>query len=367
MANILFYSPFNHRSRDTESLMIAFKKQGHKVISLSQSEGFFIHQYLKTQLIETYTYMVSSKPGISYYIKHIFYFISFCKKHEVDIVYSHLEPANFVAVIARFFIKARVFIVRHHINEAALKGFDQSLFYKITYQLSGKTLVVSEQAKRYMIAIEKINAEKIVHVNLAYDFGLYNKPDAKRVESIKNDMSTDLILITVCRFTEYKRAKQSVLTLKKLLDSGIDSKLILLGEGEEKQNLIDLSTDLGILDRVIMPGYVENVIDYLAAAHFLLHPSISESSCVVVKEAAIASLPVIVCKAVGDFDDYISNGVEGFVVDQNNFVDEAFKIINSYRSDKKLLDKMSVNLGRKIHQLFDIGNVIGKYESLNKK
>lgn len=50
MAVILFYSPFNQRSRDTETLMIGFRTQGHQVISLSQQEGLVIHGF-------------SSKPG----------------------------------------------------------------------------------------------------------------------------------------------------------------------------------------------------------------------------------------------------------------------------------------------------------------
>ena len=37
--NILFYSSFNARARDAETLMLAFKKQGHRVVSLTQAEG----------------------------------------------------------------------------------------------------------------------------------------------------------------------------------------------------------------------------------------------------------------------------------------------------------------------------------------
>ncbi|NJM26390.1 MAG: hypothetical protein HC859_13810 [Bacteroidia bacterium] len=45
MKRILFYSPFNQRSRDTESLMIAFKQMGHRVLSLSQQEGHIINDF----------------------------------------------------------------------------------------------------------------------------------------------------------------------------------------------------------------------------------------------------------------------------------------------------------------------------------
>ena len=119
MATILFYSPFNQRSRDTESVMIAFKKQGHKVVSLSQQEGLQINSFLNSQGIEASSHVIpGERSGWFYYLKHLVFFIRFCRKHKVDIVYSHLDPANFVASIGQYFIKARTFLCRHYINES---------------------------------------------------------------------------------------------------------------------------------------------------------------------------------------------------------------------------------------------------------
>ncbi len=61
MATILFYSPFIHRSRDTESLMIAFRDQGHRVISLSQESGKDIHEFLEPLGIDVFTHVHRKK------------------------------------------------------------------------------------------------------------------------------------------------------------------------------------------------------------------------------------------------------------------------------------------------------------------
>ena len=365
MLTILFYSPFNNRSRDTESLMIGFKKQGHRVISLSQSGGRFIHAYLQSQGIETHEYQTQTGLTILYFLKHILFFVRFCRKNKVDIVYSHLESANFVASIGQYFIGSKVYLCRHHIDEAALQGFDKSIFYKLTYALAKKIIVVSDQAARYMVQVEKIKPSKIIKINLAYDFSLYAKPGLDAIKKIKEQISADLILLTACRLTKYKRTELSIQVLKKLVEAGINAKRIILGRGEEEFNLRSLAGVEGVSDRLIMPGYVNNVTDYLAACDLLLHPSVLESSCVTVKEAGITNLPVIVCKGVGDFDDYIVPDENGFVVSRENFVEEATTTILSNYKHKEKLGRIAINLQAKVHALFNIDRVIVQYKELN--
>jgi glycosyltransferase involved in cell wall biosynthesis len=365
VTTILFYSPFNQRSRDTESLMIAFQQQGHRVLSLSQAQGYLIHEYLQSKGIETFTYNVQSSSALVYFFRHIFFLIKFCRKHKVDVVYSHLEPANFVAVIAQFFIKGKVYVGRHHIDEAALSGFDQSIFYKLTYRLAKKIIVVSNRGANYMISAEKIRPSKIIKINLAYDFSLYAPPHSETVKTIREANAADVVLLTVCRLTKYKRADLCIILLKKLINSGVDAKLIVLGSGIEEQNLRALAIEEGVADRIDMPGHVQNVTDYLAAADFLIHPSVLESSCVIVKEAAITALPVLVCSGVGDFDDYLMHGQNGFTVGKDNFVEEALDILVSNYKEEQLLKSLTKNLHDKVIELFSINAIISQYETLN--
>lgn len=362
--NILFYSPFNLRSRDTESLMLAFQAQGHEVISLTQARGEVIHEYLSRKGIKTFSNFLPGKQGLWYYLRQIIYLIRFCRKHRIDIVYSHLESANFVASVAQYFIRAKVFICRHHIDEAALYGFDRSLTYKITYRLARNIIVVSVEAKAYMIRHEKIPAKKIFHINLAYDFSLYPLPDQQKVDQIRNQ-TAGIILVTACRLTRYKRPELSVQVLAEVVKRGMDARLMLLGTGDEEQALKELAVKLDVSDRVRMPGYVANVPDYLVAADFLLHPSVLESSCVIVKEAGLVETPVIVCAGVGDFDSYLVNGVHGFSVNRNDFVTAAADIIEKHHSNPVVLKEMGASLHQIILDNFEISNILPHYQKLN--
>jgi glycosyltransferase involved in cell wall biosynthesis len=365
MAVILFYSPFNQRSRDTESLMIAFHKRGNKVISLSQAPGDVIHEFLRTRRIETYTKVINGKKNAWYFFRHLIYFTWFCWRHKVDIVYSHLESANFVASIGQYFVLAKVYICRHHSDMFFLSGKETSFSYKLTYRLSRRIIVVSEAAKRHMILHENVKESKIIVINLAYDFGLYPAISRSIVDKLKKEIDADLILITIGQLVPLKRPDLAIHVLKRIIDSGKRAKLIILGKGELEVSCRTLAKNLDISDAVLFPGYVNNVRDYIACSTFLLHPSISESSCVVVKEAAISDLPVIVCGNVGDFNDYIENYRNGFMTDSNNFVEEAVNVISRYHHDKEFLNKITNNLHEKVIDLFSVQNVITQYAKLN--
>ena len=366
MPNILFYTPFNQRSRDTESLMIAFRQRGHQVISLSQQEGYLINDFLNASGVSASSYVLPGKrSGWWYYFRHLIFFISFCRKHKIDIVYSHLEPANFVAAIGQYFIKAKTYLCRHHIDEGLLYQFDKDFYYRITYRLARKIIVVSHHAKRYMMEREQIPARKIIHINLAYNFGLYPKPNEEKIRDIRDQYKAEILLLSACRLTTYKRPEVAIRVVKNLSDRGLDVKLILLGKGEMQDQLQDLILELGLPSRVFMPGYVANVLEFMAAADFFLHPSLLDSSCVAIKEAGLVELPVIVCRGVGDFEDYIVNGKNGFAVDPDTFIEASSEIIEQNFRNKTFLEKVGESLRKSVFEQFSIENVISQYTTLN--
>jgi len=366
MATILFYAPFNQRSRDTESLMLAFYRQGHRVISLSQQEGFLINDFLNANGISAYSYVLAGKRGgWWYYLRHLLFFVRFCRKHHVEIVYSHLEPANFIAALAQFLIKATVFVCRHHSDQYRGLKRDNDLSYRLTYRLAKHIIVFSEITRHYMIREERIPRHKITRINLGYDFSLYPAVRIGHVESIKQLYSADIMLITVGSFIPLKRTEISIYVVKVLLDKGFDTKLFLLGKGELEHSLRALVEKLDLMDRVFFPGYVDNVLEYIAASSFLLHPSLSEASCVAVKEAGLVNKPVITCSGVGDFDDYIVHKKNGFSVAPDKFLEQASEIIQENFRNHDFLKGVGENLRKSVIELFSIENVIGHYNSLN--
>lgn len=345
--------------------MLYYKGEGHKVISLSQLEGTGFNPFLKSHGIETHSYKV--QQGAFFFIRHLVHFITFCKHKKIDIVFSHLEPANFVASIGQYFAKAKVYLCRHHIDEAALYKYNSSWSYKITNKLARKMIVVSAASLKYMVEVENVPERKLIHINLAYDFNLFKIPTEAEKKSIKSPFKNRLLIVTACRLTRFKRPELSIEVLTKLLENGVDAHLILLGNGEMFNELNADIAAKGLQNNVSMLGHVDNVLDYLAIADFILHPSVLESSCVVIKEAGLVKKPVIVCKGIGDFDEYIQDMINGFAVDRDQFVDQASEVIITNFRKKEFLAAVGTSLWVSIDRIFNVKNIAQKYHLLLQK
>lgn len=346
--------------------MLHLKSEGHRVISLSQREGVEINPYLRSHDIEAHSYLVKRGGRFVFFVRHLLFFIRFCRNNNIDYVFSHLDPANFISSIGQYFVRSKVFLNRHHIDEAALYNFHSSITYRITNLLAKRIIVVSNAAIKYMVEVEGVARKKLYHVNLAYDFSLFKMPDTNVVSKIKDEFGGGLILLTACRLTKYKRPEISVEVLEKLRLIDIPAKLLILGSGEMQDQLKIQISKSGLVGKVFLLGHVNNILDYMEAADFIIHPSVLESSCVVVKEAGLIKKPVVVCRSVGDFDDYIVNGLNGFLIDPEKFVNQAVDVILKNHKNKQLLNEMGDRLNADVRRLFDVKNVSSQLKLILK-
>lgn len=359
--NIVFYTPVNFRCRDIESLAKKFSDEGHNVMLISQCEEGALHQSFKNIDLQAFALPEVHGGVLVKTYRRISQLVNFLKKHNADLLFSHLEPTNFISVMAQFFVKTKVILYRHHIDVARIQGFDKSLTYRLTYRLAKRIISVSAQGKQYMIDEEKINPDKIEHINLGYDFSLY-RTDSENVKGIKSKYGQGLLLIFVGSLVNYKRPELAIEVLQSAIKQGIDGTLLMLGKGEVEEKLKNLVHNLGLENRIHFLGYVQNVPDFLAASDLLIHPSVSESSCVVIKEASLVDLPVIVCKGVGDFDDYIKDGINAISISKENVVEECLLHVKRYSEDAVFYKRIGAALKQEIKQRFSIETTFPQYK-----
>lgn len=366
--NILFYSPLQSRSKDTESVMEGLVLSGDQVFLLTQYESRVYHEASSKLGVRCFATTAIGTEGIVTKLKQIIFLVRFCRKHEIDVLYSQLEPANLIAVIAQYFVRSKVVLVRHHVDimETDSTKFAHALSI-ICYKLARKVIVVSNMAKRYMIEKEGIRSSKIVKINLGYNFSFWESPNTEFIQKRKSKLPSGLVLVVASRLVKSKRIDLTLLLLKKLDDFGIDCCVLVLGMGEEEENLKRMAANLGISHKVFFEGYVPNVVDYVLMADLLVHLSLTESSATVVKEAGLAQKPVVICKGVGDFEDYIEDRVSGFFVSKENPLNEAFERITEFCSDRSKFRHMGENLRSSVLKNFSIGSVLPQYLSLNRQ
>ncbi len=366
--NILFYTVANKRSRDIESQAIAFAQDGHRIFLYTQSARSQLHDFFESKKFQThYSEPVESIFPV-YLIIEVIKLIWFCYRNRISVIHAHLDPCCLIAVHAQPFLRAKVIVTRHHADALRYETTEKNQRISRNIYAKAKTVVaVSRNVKQFMVEEEKIDAEKITVIPLSYDFSLYELPSAAAVSAIRDQYATPLLFCTVGRFTSLKRMNLIIDFIDRLVKKSIDCKLIIVGNGPEEASLKKQVGELGLTDNIFFVGFSNNVLTYLAAAQYYVHFSITEASCTTVKEAAVVGTPVIVCKGVGDFDQYVKHNENGYVVRKTDPVNDAVElIVNAYEDDAARV-RLSENLNKTVLSFFSIERAVPLYRELHRK
>ena len=99
-------------------------------------------------------------------------------------------------------------------------------------------------------------------------------------------------------------------------------------------------------DKIIMPGYVDNIWEYYKAMDIFLLPSRSEGFSLALLEAAAAKLPIIATNIPGT-NEFIINGENGILFEPGK-PEELLNGIIKLTGDKLLAKKLAKNAHEKV-------------------
>jgi glycosyltransferase involved in cell wall biosynthesis len=313
---------------------------------------------------------LTQASGLVYNLKVIGSFIAYCRKHQIDFVYSHLQMPNFISSVSRFFIKAKVFTVRHNSDVTALSGTKkEQLIEKLINKLSNHIIAISDKVKQELVEKEGVNPAKIHRINNGYNFSAYDALSigADEYRLIREKYRCHLLIVSPGRLIPTKRHQLTIQGIRELKQKGYDVRLLILGDGPEAGSVLKCIKDNGVEDRVHLPGYRENIADYLKAADVVALLSESEASSNIIKEAGYFEKPVIACEQVGDFSDYIVNGDNGFLISKNDPLPGFTSAIEYLITHKDAVSGIGSNLRQAIVKEFDMEAVGKQYEELQSK
>lgn len=362
---ILIYYPFNGKAVAIESKAEMLIKLGYEVFLLTWAPRGELHKRCDEIGVKTFSTAKEKQLGgmffFSFQVKQL---LRFCRKNEITLIFAHFQSVAMTAGIASYFRKMRIVYFRHNSDYFELRNSKKELFFnKMANKLSHTIIAISDNVYTQLLK-EGVDAKKIKRINLAYDFSKYGKPDEVLAASIRAEFKSDILLITAARLDALKRHKDIFQVVKALSDKGIDCKLICVGDGPLKEDLQKWILENELQEKIILKGFVHNVIDYLAACDLLIHLSYSEASNQVVKEAGLCRKTVIVCKGVGNFEEYLVNNVNAFLVDKESPVNPSIEVLERIARDKNQLSKLGQNLYDTVISKFDISSVVDYYKVL---
>src|SRR5690606_13907674 len=94
-------------------------------------------------------------------------------------------------------------------------------------------------------------------------------------------------------FDKYKRVSDLIIAFAPIAETYPMARLIIVGDGPDKEMLMKLTNSLSITDKVIFTGYQSNTRPFYNIMNLFVLPSMNESFGLVLIEAMFVKVPVI--------------------------------------------------------------------------
>jgi phosphatidylinositol alpha-1,6-mannosyltransferase len=221
-----------------------------------------------------------------------------------------------------------------------IPGFE--LRYRVIYPFLSPTIRRVWRKARYVVAkcageIEMIHALDS-SVNVRFIPNGVDPAAFRPGPAIPDD--GPLHVVCVARLIERKGQGHLLEAIKRLMDSGINVVLTLIGTGDSQRDYEDQARKLDIQDRVRFVGYVprEEINAYYNSAHVFALPSYNEGMALAVLEAMAAGLPLVVTRT-GGTAELVEEGVNGYSFNWGD-IDGLTNYLRMFAQDRGLARRM---------------------------
>lgn len=272
------------------------------------------------------------------------------KKQKIDLIHAHwILPQGYIAYLMKKWYHIPYIATAHAGDVFPLKNkFLKALAKKVIKNADFATANSNFTKKTILEIFPNLDKNKIAVVPMGVDLANFNHSKKSISLRYKYKINRELLL-TVGRLAEKKGIKYVIEAMPKVLEEFPEAKLMVVGDGPEKQDLIKLTTMQNLGHAVIFVSKVSHkeLPKFYASADLFIGPSIvtksgdTEGLGVVFLEALASGTPVIGSN-VGGIPDIIKEGVTGVLVEEKNPEELAKKIIELLKH-KELRDKTVKN------------------------
>lgn len=238
-------------------------------------------------------------------------------------------------------------------------------FHYLTILLAHKTIMVSEKTKKDIDYLPFIQ-NRLVKIYNGIDTNLEFYPKKTALEIVLQGKHIDLKNKTVLlSIGELHSNKGYDLFIKSLRHVDRDFIYLIIGEGEERNNIVRTMKENDIRDRVYLLGKIEDAYKYIQAADIFVLPSRTEAFPYVLLESGLAGSAVLASN-VGGIPEVIEEGKTGMLFNVNDVVDTVEKVTRLI-DEKGLRDNVSANIREKVVGEFSQDEMVKKTMAIYSK
>ena len=292
--------------------------------------------------------------------------VDMVKLYKIDLLHVHYAiPHAYAGYMAKQMLKAEgikiPMVTTLHGTDITLVG--NHPFYKpaVSFSINKSDVVTSVSQNLKDETYKLFNIKREIHVI----------PNFIELDKIKIDSTiachrsvmaneNEKIITHISNFRKVKRILDVIEIFYKIQQQ-IPSKLMMVGDGPEKEIAENLCQKLGISDRVIFFGNSNEIDKILSYTDLFLLPSETESFGLAALEAMAWGVPVISSNS-GGLPEVNFEGVSGFLSDVGNTDEMAQNAIKILSNETKLAEFKENALA--VAKQFDIKNIVPIYEKL---
>lgn len=356
------YPPFiNGVSTSVAMLKNALEKKGHTVYVVTVNNSSIKYDYKE----ESHILKIPGVPiGLyDYRLSRIYPLkvINIMKSWNLDVIHSHTELG--IGILARIFAKQfNIPLVHtyhtiyedytHYVNHGYFEKPSKKIVEHLTKfycDTTAKEIIVPTN-KTYKLLKDKYKIEKNIHIvptGIEVDRFFSENIDLKLLTSLKRKLNLtkkDEVIIFVGRLAKEKNVEFLLEAQKKLIQENNNIKLIIVGDGPDKEKYEDIAVNLKISDHVIFTGKIpwDEIQYYYHLSDFFVTASRSETQGLTVVEAMASSLVPLVIKDEA-FEGTVTNQINGLVFEtQEEYCKDILLLIRDHNLRNQLSNQARI-------------------------
>jgi len=294
--------------------------------------------------------------------------VDMVKLHKIELLHVHYAiPHAYAGYMAKQMLAEEgihiPMVTTLHGTDITLVGSHPHYKPAVTFSINKSDVVTSVSESLREDTLRLFNVDNGIAV-------VPNFIDVSKHENTFTDCQRDLmaepherIVTHVSNLRKVKRVTD-VIEIFDRIQQKIPAKLLMVGEGPEKDTCEALCVEKGIDGKVVFLGNSSEVDKILCFSDLFLLPSEKESFGLAALEAMASSVPVI-SSNTGGLPEVNIHGQSGYLSDVGNVAEMAENAISILESDEEL--RKFKEQAREAAEKFDTEKIVPLYEAVYKK
>ena len=285
------------------------------------------------------------------------------RQERPHVLFSSMPDANLAASLAVMGLRSRPGLILRETNSHRHRGDLSRLRRKLigrAYRRADAVVALSEGVREELVEDCALDPGRTVTIHNPVDVaGIAAATEAVR-DSIQDIPNSGPLIVGCGRLHRQKGFDLLMEAFADLDDA--KARLVILGEGSEREALEALARSRGVADRVLMPGFESHPEKWFAQATLFVLPSRWEGFGHVLVEALAAGVPVVSAWAPHGPADILNDGETGLMVPTGNAA-ALGAAIDRLLIDEGLRGRLA-EAGRKTAERFSLPVIAGRYGDL---